>query len=121
MNLKASIFLFGLLACTSASAKECIKVSYIPFDRELYAPEDEKTIAARAQKHGFIAITEISRLFDSKQAIESDYEPNNTRVEMSYSGHPVFIDRDGVMRYKDKYYFVLVDKFVSMISVSCME
>lgn len=121
MIFKPFIFFFGFLCCISAFAQECVEVNYIPFDRELYGPENEKTIASRAHKKGFITVAGIKSLLASRQVAKNEYESNNTRVEISYLGHPIFIDRDGVVRYGEKYYMISISEFEGMIVASCKE
>ncbi|WP_460145472.1 hypothetical protein [Pseudomonas sp. S2_A02] len=121
MIFKPFIFFFGMLCCISVFAQECVEVRYIPFDRELYGPESEKTIAHRAHKQGFISVAGIKSLLTSEQVAKIEYEPNNTRVEISYLGRPIFIDRDGVVRYGEKYYMISISEFEDMIVASCKE
>lgn len=119
MTFKICIFFFGLLSCISVFAGECVEVRYIPFDRELYGPENEKTIARRAHKQGFITASGISSLLASRQVAKSEYEPSNTRVKISYLGYPIFIDRDGVMKHKNNYYMISIGEFENMIVADC--
>lgn len=121
MIFKPFVFFFGLLCCFSVFAQECVEVRYIPFDRELYGPENEKTIASRAHKKGFITVARIKSWLASKQVTKTEYESNNTRVETSYLGHPLFIDRDGIMRYGEKYHMISISEFEDMIATNCKE
>lgn len=80
---KMSTTLLALAVAVPQLAKaECAKVYWIPFDVELYAPETESSIEARAFETGDIPISAAEslspQLFPSNEA--QDYNPRNTRV-----------------------------------------
>lgn len=123
LNMKKMSAVFLVLAITAPQLvkAECAEAYWIPFDAELYAPENESSIEARAFKKQAIPVSTAEsldpQLFPSHEA--SDYNPGNTRVLIRLPDKEIYIDRFGWVRQGKIYGKVNALEIEEKLSTPC--
>lgn len=84
---------------------ECAKAYWIPFDAELYAPETESSIEARAFKKTEISLAAAESLIPQPLYSHEPpgYRPGNIRALIRLPGKEIYIDRFGWIRQDSIY------------------
>ncbi|WPO98303.1 hypothetical protein SFA35_16825 [Pseudomonas sp. HR96] len=87
-----------LMFMSQASAGECGKVWIITFDAELYSPESEASMKAKAFEVRYMSAADLQAISSGMSGSVHGYDPENTRVLVEFDGQRYFIDRFGIMR-----------------------
>lgn len=107
----------------TVARENCINSYWIPFDAELYAPESELTIEARAFEKGSIpksvAISLAPENFPTTEV--QAYNPKNVRAVVLTSGAEIYIDRFGWVRQGSAYGKADMAEIEEKLSRSCEE
>lgn len=122
--MKLVLIISGVLGVALSSpsfASECDEVSIITFDAELYAPENESTIEARAFEKKFIGSGFVEELVSAPLGEKDlNYRPADTRVAINHFGRKIFIDRYGVVRDGEHFFKIDPRPFERSLMAQCM-
>ncbi|WP_165666542.1 hypothetical protein [Metapseudomonas otitidis] len=123
MNKISSTLLILAIAAPQFAKAECAEAYWIPFDVELYAPENESSIEARAFERQAISVSAAEslspQLFPSQEA--PDYKPGNTRVLIRLPGKEIYIDRFGWIRQGNIYGKANAPEIEEKLSTPCVD
>lgn len=109
MGYKAVVMFLAVVGADVSADDATVKIQYIPFSAQLYAPESEGTI-----KDGAFCSCELSKAdFQSVLTPDSQkrYTSKNVRLYAVLEGQEYFADVDGYVRSGEEYYVLDVRKF----------
>lgn len=123
MNKMSTTLLFLAIAAPQLAKAECAEAYWIPFDAELYAPESESSIEARAFEKRAISVSAAEslspQLFPSHET--PDYKPGNTRALIRLPGKEIYIDRFGWIRQGNTYGKASAPEIEEKLSTPCAD
>lgn len=111
-----------MLIAGCSIASECAKVFIITFDAELYVPESESTIEAKAFDIAYIDPIYFEQLISklSEERGSLGYDKNNTRAVVKYKDQVFYIDRFGVLRGGSSYGKIDSHDFEARLAKDCV-
>ena len=123
-KLVPAILSMAIIIATPAIAHaECVKTYWIPFDAELYAPESETSIKARAFEKNYIPESIANSLNPKNHPTRQtqNYNPRNVRAVIFIAGSEIYIDRFGWIRQGSIYGKTDVLEINKKLSTPCSE